>query len=83
MTSSSGRCTALVDRRRKAARNRDPLWIHIERKKPGVTLELLHLEYLAAHPGGYSYAVFCDTYRAWLKRKKLTMRQTHRAGDKL
>jgi hypothetical protein len=24
----------------------DPVWIHTERQKPGVTLELLHMEYL-------------------------------------
>ena len=61
----------------------DPVWIHLERKKQGVTLELLHLEYLAEHPDGYGYTVFCDTYRAWLKKRKLTMRHVHRAGDKL
>ena len=29
--------------------------IHRERRQPGVTLELLHLEYLEAHPDGYRY----------------------------
>lgn len=61
----------------------DPVWIHLERKKPGVTLELLHLEYLEEHPEGYGYTSFCDTYREWLGRRKLTMRQTHRGGEKL
>ncbi len=28
----------------------DCVYIHTERRKPGVTLELLHLEYLAASP---------------------------------
>jgi transposase len=58
-------------------------WIHTERKKPSVTLELLHLEYLQKHPDGYRYTQFCDIYRRWLKRRGLTMRQVHRAGDKL
>ncbi|MEO6322993.1 MAG: IS21 family transposase, partial [Thermoanaerobaculia bacterium] len=34
----------------------DPEWIHTERKRPGVTLELLHLEYLREHPAGYPHA---------------------------
>src|ERR1700710_846961 len=33
----------------------DPKYIHAERKKPGVTLELLHLEYLEKNPNGYRY----------------------------
>jgi transposase len=30
-------------------------YLHAERRKPGVTLELLHLEYLEQHPDGYRY----------------------------
>jgi transposase len=61
----------------------DPVYIHTERKKPGVTLELLHLEYLEKHPDGYRYTQFCEYYRQWLARNRLTMRQEHRAGEKL
>ncbi len=57
--------------------------IHIERKKPGVTLELLHLEYLEQYANGYRYTQFCDRYRSWLAKRRLTMRQEHRAGEKL
>lgn len=57
--------------------------LHTERKRPGVTLELLHLEYLEQHPDGYRYSQFCEHYRVWLKSRQLTMRQEHRAGDKL
>jgi len=60
----------------------DVVWIHREYRRAGVTLELLHLEYLQAHPNGYSYTTFCDRYRAWLSRRGLSMRQTHHAGDK-
>jgi len=61
----------------------DPVWIHTERQRcKSVTLELLHLEYLAAHPDGYKYTAFCDRYRKWLKRRKLSMRQVHHAGEK-
>ena len=61
----------------------DPVWIHVERRKPGVTLELLHLEYLEQHPNGYRYTQFCEYYREWLKARGLRMRQVHYAGDKL
>src|SRR5262245_45930952 len=57
-------------------------WIHAERRRPGVTLELLHLEYLERHPDGYRYTQFCDLYRHWLARRRLSMRQLHVAGDK-
>jgi transposase len=38
-------------------------WIHTELRRPGVTLELLHLEYLTAHADGYRYSAFCGHYR--------------------
>jgi transposase len=57
--------------------------VHAEHKRPGVTLELLHLEYLEQHPDGYLYTQFCEYYRRWLKRRRLSMRQIHRAGEKL
>src|SRR3989442_12941854 len=37
----------------------DPMWMHAELRRPGVTLELLHLEYLREHPDGYRYTAFC------------------------
>lgn len=61
----------------------DPAWIHLERRRPGVTLELLHLEYLQREPNGYRYTQFCQHYRDWLGKRGLTMRQEHRAGEKL
>jgi transposase len=61
----------------------DPAWIHTELRRAGVTLELLHLEYLQAHPDGYRYSAFCRHYRDWLGRQRLSMRQVHKAGDKL
>src|SRR5881296_660797 len=60
----------------------DCAYLHAERRKPGVTLELLHLEYLERHPDGYRYTQFCEVYRRWLRRRRLTMRQVHRAGEK-
>lgn len=60
----------------------DCAWIHRERRRVGVTLELLHLEYLEQHPGGYAYTQFCEHYRGWLGQRGVTMRQVHRAGEK-
>jgi transposase len=60
----------------------DPVWIHTELRRVGVTLELLHLEYLEVHPDGYRYAAFCRHYQRWLRRHHPSMRQVHKAGDK-
>jgi transposase len=61
----------------------DPAYIHAERSRPGVTLEVLHLEYLEQCPSGYHYSQFCEVYRRWAKKHRLSMRQIHRAGEKL
>ncbi len=60
----------------------DPVWMHRELRRRGVTLELLHLEYLSEHPTGFRYTAFCDRYRQWLSRQSVVMRQVHRAGEK-
>ena len=62
-----------------------PDWsqLHQELKKPGVTLSLLWLEYRGAHPTGYAYSQFCERYRRWARALKPSMRQVHRAGEKL
>ena len=57
--------------------------IHHQLKRKGVTRQLLWEEYAAAHPEGYGYTQFCVLYRDWRSRLKLSMRQTHRAGEKL
>jgi hypothetical protein len=57
--------------------------LHLELRRPGVTLALLHVEFLTAHPDGLRYSAFCDRYRAWSKRSSPVMRQVHVAGDKL
>ena len=58
-------------------------WIHRERRRPGVTLDLLHHEYLGKHPHGLQYTAFCERYTTWLKRRGLVMRQVHTAGEKM
>jgi transposase len=61
----------------------DYLSMHTELKRKGVTLELLHVEYLESHPDGYRYSRFCELYKAWLKKQRITMRQVHKAGEKM
>jgi transposase len=56
--------------------------IHQELRRPCVTLELLHVEYLAAQPTGYRYSAFCARHRAGRARQRLSMRQEHKAGEK-
>ena len=51
--------------------------------RQGVTLQLLHVEYLAQHPNGYRYTQSCEHYRRWVRRQRPSMRQVHRAGEKL
>jgi transposase len=69
-----------------SARDRPlPDWpqLHHELKKAGVTLMLLWQEYRAQHPTGYAYSHFCERYRQWARALKPSMRQVHRAGEKL
>ncbi len=62
-----------------------PAWaeVHQELKKAGVTLALLWQEHRAVHPEGYAYSQFCERYRQWRRALKPSMRQVHRAGEKL
>lgn len=60
----------------------DPSYLHRELHRTGVTLQLLHVEYLEQHPAGYRYTTFCDIYNRWLTRRSPVMRQVHRVGEK-
>ena len=66
--------------------------IHQELGRKGVTLMLLWEEYCAQVGDEHSpdnpvkpwrYSQFCENYRQFAKRLKRSMRQVHRAGDKL
>jgi transposase len=62
----------------------DCAFIHQELKGKGVTLMLLWEEYQASCAGqAYQYAQFCVHYRQFRSRLKLSMRQTHKVGEKL
>jgi len=56
--------------------------IHEELKRKGVTLQLLWHEYNEVQSDGYSYSQYCELYRQWKKKLSVSMRQTHRAGEK-
>ena len=58
--------------------------VHQELKKKGVTLILLWEEYLqTVGDRGYQYTAFCTRYWDWAGKLKCSMRQVHRAGEKL
>ena len=66
--------------------------IHQELTRKGVTLTLLWEEYCAQVGDEHStdnpvkpwrYSQFCENYRQFAKRLKRSMRQVHRAGEKL
>ena len=59
--------------------------IHQELKRRGMTLWLLWEEHVAAHPAQstYKYSQFAQRYRDFVARLRRSMRQVHRAGEKL
>jgi len=62
-----------------------PDWavVHRELRRPGVTLMLLWEEYCDTITDGFSYSWFCERYKEWAGRLKLSLRQVHVAGEKL
>jgi transposase len=72
----------LPDRKRSSEPDYNQLHQELQANKH-VTLQLLWEEYREQHPDGYRYSRFCDLYRDWLKRQEVTLRQQHRAGEKL
>ena len=62
----------------------DGMAMHQALKKKGVTLQLLWEEYCTAHPdNAYRYAQFCVHYRQYRDSLVRSLRQNHRAGEKL
>jgi transposase len=59
--------------------------LHQELRRKGMTLMLLWEEYRAdyADRRTYAYSQFCDNYRRFARQLKRSMRQIHRAGEKL
>lgn len=76
----------LFRRQAPAARYVEPDYprLHQELKRKGITLQLLWAEYAETHgDSAYRYTQFCHRYRQWCGRQKRSMRQVHRAGEKL
>lgn len=63
----------------------DLAWVHRERRRKGVTLQLLWQEYSQTHAGlaTYQYTQFCQHYHDYAGALRRSMRQVHRAGEKL
>jgi transposase len=59
--------------------------VHQELRRKGMTLALLWEEYCADHADQqtYAYSQYCDKYNRFAKLLKRSMRQIHRAGEKL
>ena len=62
-----------------------PDWskVHQELKKIGVTLQLLWEEYKDSYPDGYQSTQFNEHYNRWKQKLTVSMRQTHKAGEKM
>lgn len=63
-----------------------PDWndVHKELRFKGITKHLLWEEYTQQYPNrSYSYSQYCHHYSEWLKKQKRSMRQVHKAGEKL
>ena len=57
--------------------------VYLELKRKNVTLALLWEEYMQANLGGYRYSRFCEIYRKYSKTLNYSMRQEHKAGEKV
>ena len=59
--------------------------LYQELKHKGVTLQLLHEEYVGCHgsTATYSYSAFCCGYRQYIKQQRPSMRQNHQGGEKV
>lgn len=68
------------------SRRAPPDWVALHNEllsHKHLTLMLLWQEYKEQEPSGYQYSQFCDLYRHWRGKLDLSMRQEHRAGEKM
>lgn len=57
--------------------------MNTELKRKHMTRSLLWEEYREKYPDGLGYSQFCEHYRLWSKKVSVSMRQVHKAGEKL
>ena len=77
---------ALMPGRDYQTQRKLPVWVEVDISltKPGVTKQLLWQEYQAEHGSrALGYTQFCTHYRTWKGQQRRSMRQTHKAGEKL
>jgi transposase len=69
----------------KPTKSNEPDWnhIHTELQRKGVTRLLLWREYQASIEQPLGYTAFTKHYRAWHQTRDLSMRQMHKAGEKI
>src|SRR5579859_6147167 len=62
-----------------------PDWslVHREIRRKGVTLQLLHLEYLEQHPQGYKYSQLGDLCGGGEQKGDVPMERDQRAGERV
>lgn len=63
-----------------------PNWeeVQTEKRKKGVTLQLLWQEYKAANPDGYQYSQYCEHYQRWKKSQaQPRMHKDHQGGQEM
>ncbi|MFZ6742834.1 IS21 family transposase [Undibacterium sp. JH2W] len=61
----------------------DMLAIHTEMQRDNMTLYLLWEEYRLRENNGYRYSQFCHHYRQFRNTLRISMRQVHKAGEKM
>jgi transposase len=61
----------------------DMNYFHRELRRKNVTLQLLWSEYKEQHSDSVMYSQFCKQYKKWCSHLEVSMRQTHRAGEKM
>lgn len=87
LTDRQLRALLFPDKHREVALEKVPpdfALVHQELKRKGVTQHLLWEEYAAKYPERhYSYTRFTELYQGYRRTPRLSMRQTHRAGEKL
>ena len=58
-------------------------YVFKELKRKHVTLKLLWGELSQTHPHLFKYSRFCELYRGWCQAQSISLRQHHKAGEKL
>ncbi len=78
-----------INEKQNASSRIIPDWslVHKELQGRDITLQLLHTEYLHslehAPETALRYTQFCARYKRWKKSQRISMRQTHKPGQKM